>query len=290
MEVSMEVVYKVISDNEEQLELEATLYKNNSIDSKGIILYFHGGGLVMGSRKDLPRYHIERLTSSGYPILSFDYRLAPEANFDQILSDVLDGIEYFINNKEKLGFKDLPYFLWGRSAGAYLALLAFSKGLSLKPQGIISFYGYGFTVDSWYNKPSQFYLKYPKLDEKNIRFSVENTYISSAIIQKRFPLYLYSRQSGKWLDIITGGKEEEFLKKHSFLNLPAKINFPPTLLVHATGDGDVPYEESQNLSSIIKNSSLLTFHLDEHDFDRNEDSLCTEDLLNRTIEFLDSTY
>ncbi|HLS52636.1 MAG TPA: alpha/beta hydrolase, partial [Tissierellaceae bacterium] len=100
----MEVVYKIINDNEEQLELEASLYKNNSIDSKGIILYFHGGGLVMGSRKDLPRYHIERLTSSGYPILSFDYRLAPEANFDQILSDVLDGIEYFINNKEKLGF------------------------------------------------------------------------------------------------------------------------------------------------------------------------------------------
>ena len=66
----------------------ATVYSEKDTDAKACILYFHGGGLLYGSREDLPRRHIDTLTRAGYIIISYDYPLAPAARLDTIMGDV----------------------------------------------------------------------------------------------------------------------------------------------------------------------------------------------------------
>ena len=106
----------------------ATVYSEKDTDAKACILYFHGGGLLYGSREDLPRRHIDTLTRAGYIIVSYDYPLAPAARLDTIMGDVCSSITHYINHPEIYCGRKLPFFLWGRSAGAYLCLLAGAKG------------------------------------------------------------------------------------------------------------------------------------------------------------------
>ena len=100
----------------------ATVYSEKDTDAKACILYFHGGGLLYGSREDLPRRHIDTLTRAGYIIVSYDYPLAPAARLDTIMGDVCSSITHYINHPEIYCGRKLPFFLWGRSAGAYLCL------------------------------------------------------------------------------------------------------------------------------------------------------------------------
>ena len=90
---------------------------------KACILYFHGGGLLYGNRNDLPEKHLKTLTEAGYAIAAFDYPLAPAAKLDLIMEDVCASINHYIENSIAYVESKLPYFLWGRSAGAYLCLI-----------------------------------------------------------------------------------------------------------------------------------------------------------------------
>ena len=125
-----------------------TFYYPSDSSIRALIVYIHGGGLLCGNAKDLPELHKERLTDEGYAILAIDYPLAPQAKIDDILEDIIDSINNCFELTELRS--NLPLFVWGRSAGAYLALLtSASDKLHLKLNGIISYYGYGFLCDSW---------------------------------------------------------------------------------------------------------------------------------------------
>ena len=278
-----EYEFKII---DEDLSLKLYIYQQRALKSMGVILYFHGGGFIYGDKDDLPKLHIETLTKAGYSIISFDYRLAPEASFDLILEDVLDAINYFILNKENLGFSNLPYFLWGRSAGAYLGLLAATYDLKPMPRGIISYYGYGFNLGSWYERSSIDYLKYPLVSKDKVNNLIRDYFISSASIQERFPLYLYGRQTGKWLDMVFGKSIDKFKSQYILGEDRIKSDFPPTFIAHNFKDIDVPFGEAIELSKLITNSSLFTCSTQDHDFDRHENSTHTINLLNGTLEFL----
>ena len=102
----------------------ATVYSDTDVTLKACILYFHGGGLLYGQRDDLPPLHIERMTKAGYVIVSYDYPLAPAAKLDMILDDVCSSIAHYVEHPGLYCEGELPFYLWGRSAGAYLCLLA----------------------------------------------------------------------------------------------------------------------------------------------------------------------
>ena len=135
----------------EKFKKGATVYTDSDTPVKAAIIYFHGGGLLYGRRKDLPRPHLNTLTQAGYAIIAFDYPLAPAAKLEMIMNDVESSIQYYIDHSDELiespksSEESLPYFLWGRSAGAYLCLIAAAKGTYTQaPAGILSYYGYGF--------------------------------------------------------------------------------------------------------------------------------------------------
>lgn len=260
-------------------KIEPILYNSPLEKVKGSILYFHGGGFIFGINNDLPLYHIDKITKAGYNILSFNYPLAPESDFSEIIKYTVDTINLYASKV------NTPYFLWGRSAGAYLCLLAVSKGLNIVPNGIISYYGYGLLVPKWYSSHSDYYLKYPLVEYKFVKALIGTEAILSAPINPRFLLYLYNRQTGNWLKTLSNITEESFLDKFSLRDADFS-KFPPVLLAHNTRDNDVPYEESLTIYNKLKDSALIAFTTDDHDFDKKTDSINTLKLIKETIQFL----
>ena len=266
-------------------EKNATIYFNDEIEAKGCVIYFHGGGLLYGNRKDLPNLHVQKLTSSGFIIFSCDYPLAPVCKLDLILKDINSTIEnhrrilsdYFYSKKK------LPYFLWGRSAGAYLALISSLTEKKIEnPSGIISYYGYGFLCDNWYGTPSKFYLKLPKVPETFLE-NISKIPHATGDLSTHYSIYVYARQTGKWKDLIYEGRDKFFYLNYS-LKLCEKLN-APLFCAHSVGDPDVPFSEFTELCNRY-NAKRFVAAADEHDFDRHTENPFTTQLLDATISFL----
>ncbi len=263
----------------------STLYIQDDITPKACILYFHGGGLLYGLKNDLPDSHIEFLTKEGYAILCCDYPLAPAAKLDIILKDVKASVNEYENVLFSLCGLNLPFFLWGRSAGAYLCLLAASKGdLSKTPLGIISYYGYGFLTDAWFNSPSSSYTALPAIDESCL-CAIPSDIHADGPLDTHYSVYVYARQTGKWVDLIYEGREKFFYLDYT---LRSCSKMPcPLFCAHSINDGDVPYAEFIELSNRFS-PQCFTASENMHDFDRIEKSNTTHRLLCSTLDFLEN--
>lgn len=263
---------------------KACIYCDTNVKPKACILYFHGGGLLYGQRSDLPDLHLHKLTHAGYTIIAFDYPLAPNAKLDMILDDVCASINHYIESPTFYTGVSLPYFLWGRSAGAYLCLLAAASGkCTLAPKGILSYYGYGFLCDNWFGTPSSYYRSLPLIDASCLD-KLPDKLQTNRDLGTYYSLYVYARQSGNWIDLIYSGREKFFYLNYSLRvcdSLPC-----PLFCAHSTNDPDVPYSEFLELCSRYGAQRFITPG-DVHDFDRNEDAPATSEVLDASIHFLD---
>jgi acetyl esterase len=90
-------------------------YRAMHYDAHAMVLYFHGGGFVVGSLDSHDDICAEICHRTGYEVVSVDYRLAPEhlhpASFDDALAAFRWALEAY----------DLPIVLAGDSAGGNLA-------------------------------------------------------------------------------------------------------------------------------------------------------------------------
>lgn len=261
-----------------------TIYTEADTRPKACILYFHGGGLLYGNRNDLPAKHLKVLTEAGYAIAAFDYPLSPAAKLDFIMEDIVASINDYITNSIAYVESKLPYFLWGRSAGAYLCLIAASKGKLLqKPAGVLSYYGYGFLVDGWYNSPSRYYCKLAKVPESCLKVIPDKVHAIGPL-DTHYGVYVYARQTGLWKNLIYDGREKFFFLDYS---LRLENSFPcPLFCAHSMNDNDVPYNEFLELCARY-NPTRFIAAASEHDFDRDENGRYTDKLLAATLAFLD---
>lgn len=262
---------------------KALIYSDSSQQHKAVILYFHGGGLLYGDKADLPEYHISRITQAGYIIISFDYPLSPAAKLPMIMEDICASINHYLENPELYTGTLLPYFLWGRSAGSYLCLIAAAHGnLKAAPKGILSYYGYGFLCDNWFHIPSRFYCSLPAVNASCLSAIPEEIH-ATGDLETHYSVYVYARQNGCWKDLIYEGREKFFFLDYSLRTcdkLPC-----PLFCAHSMGDTDVPYEEFLALCSKY-NAQRYIASCNEHDFDRNTSIPATISLLDSSVEFL----
>lgn len=79
------IVYKTVGT----LEIALDLYLPQHSANVPVLLWFHGGGCLQGSR-DLLAPHFRRgVQKHGYACIAADYRLAPQVGIADILEDVL---------------------------------------------------------------------------------------------------------------------------------------------------------------------------------------------------------
>ena len=265
---------------------QVTVITDTDIRPKGCVIYFHGGGLLYGDRDDLPQLHKELFTQAGYAVWACDYPLAPASILPEIMESTLDSIrDYAEHAAERLGEK-VPYFLFGRSAGAYLALMtAASEGLAMKPSGVISFYGYGFFLDNWFMEPDPWYQKLPKVPASILDHVSKEKHVSGAL-DPYYSLYVYARQTGAWKDLIYQGRDKFFYLDYT-LRLKDSLG-APLFALHNTGDPDIPFGEFTELCAKYPPKDRFIVAGDEHDFDRNESNPVVRMAFARMLAFMDS--
>jgi acetyl esterase/lipase len=99
-----------------------------------IVLYFHGGNFVSGSKELLGKLHIQKLLEFGFVVVSANYRLCRTISLAEgPVSDALDAYQWVRERlptvlKEQTGVSlDVKKIVvFGHSCGATLALLTVS--------------------------------------------------------------------------------------------------------------------------------------------------------------------
>lgn len=264
----------------ENNQLEATFHKSIKPNKENpLIIYIHGGGLIYGSKDDLPLVHIEKFTQLGFNILALDYPLIPESSLKTLLNSLEDGINWGLSTFAN----DDNFILFGRSAGAYLSLVLSAKFLEKKPKAIISFYGYYSLMDKELNKPSDFYTQYPLLDDVMIAPLIQKKPLFNAPIEQRFPIYLSYRQRGVWISKML----DQITNVENFSLTDDDIRaLPPLFIAASKDDQDVPYTQSSHLHDLATQSELCTITNLPHDFDRLVDDVQTKKAYHQLMNWL----
>jgi len=88
------------------------------------LVYYHGGGFVIGSLDSHDPLCRELCQGSGCAVVSVDYRLAPEAPFPAAVNDAYAALSWVHENADELGLDHQRLAIGGDSAGATLATVA----------------------------------------------------------------------------------------------------------------------------------------------------------------------
>jgi acetyl esterase/lipase len=247
--------YKKVGD----CEIKADVYATGKETIRPVILWIHGGALIMGDRRGIDTALRDRLLDAGYVFVSIDYRLAPETKLPAILEDVADAYRWVREKGPALfhGSAD-KIAVMGGSAGGYLTLTTGYR-VEPRPVALVSFWGYGDIAGAWYSRPDPFYRRSP-LVSKEEAYQVVGGPVLSEITgkPKRQRFYLYCRQQGLWPKEVTGRDPDKEPKTFDpwcpIRNVSAK--YPPTLLVHGTKDTDVPYDQSADMARELKRKGV----------------------------------
>ena len=261
------------------IELLAEVFPPERPDqARGLLLWFHGGGLILGGRMDVPDELVDLAGRQGFPLVSAEYRLAPQAGIEDIASDAYAALRWAQTEGSRLlGCDGGQTVVAGLSAGGYLALLV---GLAdPRPKAVISYYGYG-TLDSpWYSEPSApHFAGLDLVTEQGAREAVGHTIVTDGRVRPdAWKFYIYCRQTGQWPTLAAGvpaRQQRQVLRNFSPTYHVTKA-YPPTMLLHGTSDGDVPYRESAAMAAILAlhdvEHELITLEGLDHGLDPGQD-------------------
>ncbi|MFW5973928.1 MAG: alpha/beta hydrolase, partial [Natrialbaceae archaeon] len=92
-----------------------------SVAESPLIVFFHGGGWVIGDLDTHDGPCRKLAAETGYPVVSVDYRLAPEHPFPAGLRDCYAALEWAAESSSDLGVDPERIVLAGDSAGGNLA-------------------------------------------------------------------------------------------------------------------------------------------------------------------------
>jgi len=88
------------------------------------LVYFHGGGFVIGNLDSVDRTLRALCNASGCVIVSVDYRLAPEHKFPAAVNDAFAAVKYVAEHAAEFAIDPARIAVGGDSAGANLATVA----------------------------------------------------------------------------------------------------------------------------------------------------------------------
>ncbi len=117
------------TDSPEMLEIEdasadgipVRIYRPTGDDSAPVLVYFHGGGLVLGSNRSFEGLARTLAAVSGATVVSVEYRLAPEAPPPAQFDDAYAATAWVAANAARLRIDPGRVTVVGDSAGGSLA-------------------------------------------------------------------------------------------------------------------------------------------------------------------------
>jgi acetyl esterase/lipase len=240
-----------------------------------------GGALIMDNRdlenrEDVARFLLAFAKAEGCAIVSIDYRLAPETKLPDIISDIEEAFRWLAGDGAKQFHLDpRRIVVVGESAGGYLTLVTGYR-VRLKPKALVALYGFGDLIGDWSSKPNP-YPNYNlrKISREEAESQTDGTVISDSDERKGEGglIYMYYRQNGLWPEGVSGFARSTIADQITPFEPIRNVtpSWPPTLLIHGTGDTDVPYEQSELMATKFKEkgvpSTLIPIEHGEHLFE-----------------------
>jgi acetyl esterase/lipase len=246
----------------DRLEIKADVHRAGDTVARPVVVWIHGGALIVGSRVGVPRNLLELCRKEGYVLVSLDYRLAPEVKLPAIIEDIKDAFTWLREKGPALCYIDPDRIVvTGGSAGGYLTLMT-GIVVAPRPRALVAYWGYGDVDGEWYTKPSAHYRKTVALitrdeAEKAVGGKVlAGTEGAEGRLRGRF--YLYLRQNGSWTSRVTGfDPQTQRAKLDPYCPVRnVTRDYPPTMLVHGTEDTDVPYELSAAMAKELNRNKV----------------------------------
>lgn len=103
--------------------IPARVYKPTENDDAPIVVFFHGGGMVLGSMDVFDGVCRLLADASGAVVVNVDYRLAPEHAYPAAIEDAWDALGWVGEHATDLGGSPEKLIVCGDSAGGNLAAL-----------------------------------------------------------------------------------------------------------------------------------------------------------------------
>jgi acetyl esterase/lipase len=144
--------------------LPLRLYRRRGSRSLALIIYVHGGGMIMGTVDAYDSVCAKYASFADIAILSVDYRLAPEYPFPAAIEDVSAGVRWARENYGELTIDPKRIGIAGDSAGGGIA-----AGVLLKARDE----GFGLSAGM---------LIYPMLDDRTIASPVSGPQLTGPFI------------------------------------------------------------------------------------------------------------
>ena len=221
-----------------------------------VVVWIHGGALIMGSRIAVPGDIRKLCRDEGYALVSLDYRLAPEVKVPAIIEDIKDAFRWIREKGPRVAHLDpSKLVVTGGSAGGYLTMMT-GVVVKPKPTALVAYWGYGDIDGDWLTKPSAHYRSVmPILKKEDVEKAVHRGVLTGITTKiqyrmKRGQYYRYLRQNGFWTKVVSGFDPETEKKKIDpycpVRNITAA--YPPIFMVHGTDDTDVPYSKSADMA------------------------------------------
>ena len=157
-------------------DIPLAVYQPPGAGPRGGLLWFHGGGYIVGDERDDPPC-IEIAEYVGCTVVSVGYRLAPEATYREIISDSFTALNWMVDNASELGIDRRRVAIGGRSAGGGL-----SAGLALYnrdnngPDLAFQLLIYPM-LDDAHETPSSLEVTYPAVWNRDVSFKAWKMYL-----------------------------------------------------------------------------------------------------------------
>lgn len=131
MRIIKSLDYSVFKDDAHKIDLYLPEGESNAL-----LVYFHGGGFVEGSRDlSLLPHFAEDMTDAGIAVASAEYRMYPNTKYPDFIEDAAEAVAYAKSELTKLAGCD-KLIVCGTSAGGYLTQMLCFNGEYLAKHGL----------------------------------------------------------------------------------------------------------------------------------------------------------
>ncbi|KAK5464593.1 hypothetical protein LTS15_001155 [Exophiala xenobiotica] len=272
------IIYKKIGS----LEIPLDLYLPKNAHKAPILLWFHGGGLLLG-RRDLLAPHMRNgVHTHGYACISADYRLCPQVSVEEVFEDVKDCIKFIrteLSSHVPEGALDVSRLaVSGSSAGGFLTLLA---GLYVepKPQVLIPIYPITDPLGVFFTNPQPAPPgRYAASTEEMAEFLNKDaepvTSAAKAPGDARAHMYVYMLRAANLAEL-WGVPDDKSAAPYRISRNIQKHSLPPAYVIHGDMDTAVGVEQADEVVGAMLGCGLTVEyerpHGKDHFLDNGDD-------------------
>jgi len=234
-----------------------------------VVVWWHGGGLLQGTRKGTAPHHLSAPAKHNVCIVSPDYRLAPQTRLPGILADCKAALDFIRSPAFALATGNRvdasKIVTSGSSAGGWLSFLA-GTGIGYAAcgldspapvSGITALYPISDLNDPFWTTKQHPVSYFPRVipDEEVATFVDPTTekLSFSALDSKRSVFYHYMVQEGILESLLLDGTN---IPASAFGVAPAlktgKFVVPPTYVIHGEIDDKVPARQARVVVEALK--------------------------------------